>query len=237
MSSYPPFYPHDPIEEIFPDIYMVRGQIPLNPILTITRNMAIIRSGDDLTLINAMRLDAAGEANLRSLGNVKTLLRLGPFHGVDDRYYVENFGAELWIPGPSESHPQPAADLTYTESTELPFPNARIIAFTGTKENEAMVLLEREGGILLTCDGIQNYGDYRHNNFLARLLLPWIGFPKTTIVGPFWLKLLTENREKLHADFERLLESRFEHLLAAHGSLLRGGAHERVRAAVDKAFK
>ena len=46
-------------------------------------------------------------------------------------------------------------------------------------------------GLLLSCDSIQSYGDYRYNSLLARWIMPWIGFPKTTLVGPRWLKLMT----------------------------------------------
>ena len=60
------------------------------------------------------------------------------------------------------------------------------------------------GGFLLTCDCIQHYGDYRHNNLIARLLMPYIGFPKTTIVGPIWLKMMTPEGASLQGEFERL---------------------------------
>ena len=33
-------YPHDPIEEIQPDVFMVSGEIKMNALMTITRNMA-----------------------------------------------------------------------------------------------------------------------------------------------------------------------------------------------------
>ena len=96
--------------------------------------------------------------------------------------------------------------------------------------------MRRGGGVLLTCDGIQHYGDYRHCSLFARLMMPLIGFPKTTIVGPMWLKLMTPEDGSLEADFRRLLTLDFDHLLSAHGSLLRGGAHEAVERAVEKAF-
>ena len=51
---------------------------------------------------------------------------------------------------------------------------------------EAVLLVRRDGGVLLTCDAIQHYGDYSRNNLPARLIMPYIGFPRTTIVGPFW---------------------------------------------------
>ena len=66
--------------------------------------------------------------------------------------------------------------------------------------------------------------------------MPWIGFPKTTVVGPIWLKLMTPAGDSLADEFERLLEMDFDALLAAHGSWLESGARESVRAAVHRAF-
>jgi hypothetical protein len=94
--AYPPVYPHDPIEPIADDVFMVRGSIRLNALMRITRNMAIVRHGGELTLIDPIRLDAAGETQLRDLGEVKRILRVGPMHGVDDPYYVDTFKAEFW---------------------------------------------------------------------------------------------------------------------------------------------
>jgi len=41
--AYAPAYPHDPIEPIAEDVFMVRGSIRMNALVRITRNMAIIR--------------------------------------------------------------------------------------------------------------------------------------------------------------------------------------------------
>ncbi len=104
------------------------------------------------------------------------------------------------------------------------------------KEWESALLIRRDSGLLITCDSIQNYGDYRHASWLARVMFPLLGFPKTTLVGPFWLKWMTPRGSSLEGEFRRLLELEFDQLLSAHGTLLASGAHEAVKAAVDKAF-
>ena len=98
---------HDPIEQVAEDLFLVRGCVKLNALMTITRNMVVVRHGGDLTLVDPIRLDATEEARLRSLGEVRRVVRLGPFHGMDDRYFLDTFGAEYWTPGPSEQHPEP----------------------------------------------------------------------------------------------------------------------------------
>jgi len=234
--AYAPAYPHDPIEEILPDVYLVRGSVRLNALMRITRNMAIVRHQGELSLVDPLRLNEEGERQLRALGDVKRILRLGPMHGLDDPYYVDRFEAELWTPGESSTYPLPPPDRRLTPALELPFPDAELFCFEGTQQPECALLIRRAGGLLLTCDSIQHYGDYRHNTLLARSVMPFIGFPRTTIVGPIWLKLMTPEGGSLRGEFERLLTLEFDQLLSAHGSLLRSGAREAVRKAVARAF-
>ena len=66
--------------------------------------------------------------------------------------------------------------------------------------------------------------------------MPLIGFPKTTVVGPIWLKMMTPVGGSLKSDFERLLTLDFDRLLSAHGSLLASGAKDSVAMGVRKAF-
>jgi hypothetical protein len=167
---------------------------------------------------------------------VKRILRLGAFHGLDDPYYVGEFGAELWCQAGGTTYPEPKADRPLHTGGELPFPDAELFGFEGTKQPESALLIRKSGGLLLTCDAIQHYGDYRHNTLLARLAMPFVGFPRTTLVGPIWLKLMTPEGGSLESEFRRLLALDFDHLLSAHGSLLRGGAHAAVTRAVERAF-
>ena len=233
---YPPAYPHDPIEEVANDLFMVRGSVRMNALMRITRNMAIVRVRGELNLVNPIRLDEAGEQALLALGEVKRILRLGPMHGMDDPYYVDRFDAEFWAQGESQNYPEPKIAQILATDAPLPFPDAELFAFDGTKQPESALLIRRDPGILLTCDAIQHYGDYRHNTLIARLVMPLIGFPKTTLVGPIWLKLMTPEGGSLKSEFERLLTLDFDGLLSGHGSVLTSGAKDSVAAAVRKAF-
>ncbi len=236
-DAYAPALPHDSIEEIAEDLFMVRGCVRLNPLMRITRNMAIVRHAGELTLVDPIRLAEADERQLETLGEVSRILRLGPLHGLDDRYYVERFGAEVWAPGPSQAYPEPKVHRIVTAETTLPIPDAELFVFERALQPEAALRLARGKGILLTCDAIQHYGDYRHNTLLARLVMPWIGFPKTTLIGPFWLKLMTPEGGSLESEFRRLLDLEFDALLSAHGSLLRHGAHQAVADAFARAYE
>lgn len=236
--AYAPVYPHDPIQEIAPDLFMVRGSVRLNALGRITRNMAVIRHEGGLSLVDPIRLDGAGEQALLALGKIERILRLGPMHGLDDPYYVERFGAELWAPGESEQYPEPKVQQRLVPGALLPFPDAEVFLFAA-KQPEAALLVKgprRDPAVLLTCDAMQHYGDYRHNSLILRLLMPFIGFPRTTLVGPIWLKMMTPPGGSLQKDFERLAALDFDALLSAHGSFLPHGAKAAVAAAVRKVF-
>jgi hypothetical protein len=234
--AHAPAYPHDPLEEIAEDVFMARGSIRMNPIMRITRNMAVVRNGGELTLIDPIRLDLAGEKQLEGLGRVKHILRLGCFHGLDDPYYAERFKPEHWCQPGGTTYTAPAIDHALTAGGALPFADAELFCFEKTKQPECALLLRKGDGLLLTCDAIQHYGDYRHNNLPARLMMPLIGFPKTTLIGPIWLKFMTPDGGSLKSEFERLLGLSFDSLLSAHGSFLPSGAHAAVTAALKRAF-
>ena len=234
--SYAAPCPHGPIEPIQGELFMVRGSMRMNPLVRITRNMAIVRHEGELSLINPIRLTAAAEAELKQLGEIKRIIRLGPMHGIDDPWYVEQHGAEMWVQPGGTTYPEPKADVDLSVTTPLPFPNARLFEFQGTVQPECALLVEIGDGILLTCDAIQHYGDYSHNNWLARLVMPFIGFPKRTLVGPIWLRVMTPEGGDLEPEFRRLAELPFDGLFSAHGTLLKSGAKATVRRAIDLAF-
>lgn len=236
MTDFAPPYPHDPIEQIDDDVFMARGSIKMNALTRITRNMAIIRHEGELTLIDPLRLNSAEEAKLDTLGTVTNIIRLGAFHGLDDPYYVDRYDCKLWAQEGGTTYPKPEISVTLSEATKLPFPDGKLLTLNGTVQPESVLLLKRGKGLLLTCDAIQHYGDYSNNNFLARLLMPFIGFPKKTIVGPIWLKVMTPEGKSLESEFHRILELDFDRLLSAHGTLIERDAHSLVAQAINTAF-
>ena len=55
MKNYAEATAQDPLIEIFPNIYLLRGSVKIGPLLQMNRNMIIVRDGSELTLINAER--------------------------------------------------------------------------------------------------------------------------------------------------------------------------------------
>jgi hypothetical protein len=69
------------------------GPLPMR----FSRNMTVVREGDRLVLINAVRLDDAGLAALDALGKVTDVIRLAGNHGLDDPFYADRYHAKVWV--------------------------------------------------------------------------------------------------------------------------------------------
>ena len=108
MEELPPALPHGKIEEIFPDVFFVTGAmktILMGRHWHFSRNMTIVREGDQLTLINTVRLDEPGQAQLEELGRVANVIKIGSLHGRDDAFYVSRYGSRFWAaPGMQHEH-------------------------------------------------------------------------------------------------------------------------------------
>ncbi len=226
----PEALPHGDIAELLPGIHFVTGSIRMTaPLPTrFSRNMTILRQDGALVLINSVRLDEPGLRALDALGEVKHVLRMAGFHGSDDPFYKDRYGATIWsvdapyVPGfDAGAPPYFTADEILTETTELPIQGARLIPFHSARTAEAMLFLDRDGGILVSGDCLQNWA--RPDRFFslpARLMMRAMGFIRPYNVGPGWLKIAKPDP----AEIKALLDLDFEHVLPAHGALVIGNA-------------
>jgi hypothetical protein len=232
----PAAQPHDPLEALFEDVFWVQGSIELGPDRRINRNMVVLREGDALTLIHPVRLSPEGERALERLGTVSHIVRLSAQHGVDDRYYVERYGAAFWCQAGSTIYPDPAPTHILAEGAPLPVSDATLFVFRDATMPEGALLLQRHGGLLITGDSLHNWTSWNQCSDAAIALLQKGGFSLTMLVGPVWQKRVTPEGGSLKPDFERLLALGFQHHIGAHGALARDNAHKMVEAAVANAF-
>jgi hypothetical protein len=229
-------YPHDPLVELVPDVFFVHGSMRMGPGMLINRNMAVVRHGTEVTLVNPIRLSPEGEAELEALGIVRHVVRLGPMHGVDDAYSVERFGATFWGLGGEADYPEPKGAEHLSEEGPLPIPDARIFVFHETVKPECCLVIDRGAGILLSCDSLQHWVSTSNCSFLARGVTHLMGFMHPANIGPPWKKFMTKPGGSLRPDFERLIDMNFDCLLGAHGQPMIGGARRAVRATIDRVF-
>lgn len=203
--------------------------------MTMNRNMIILKQGNALTLINPVRLNNQEETKLCGLGKVVKVLRLGDFHGLDDQYYIDRFDAEFWCQEGQSTYKVPKPDIIIEEGTPSPIDNSEFFIFSTAKFAEAALLL-KDHNLLITTDSIQNLTNWSYTTFLTKIVLRLMGFKKELLIGKPWIKRVTPKGESMRADFERLLELDFDHIIAAHGTLLRNNAKSALQQVVANTF-
>lgn len=227
MPTFTPVMPHGDLAEVFPGVFFVTGTSrPVHEGMQwqFSRNMTVVRDGDELTLVNTVRLDDAGLAALDRLGAVRHVVKIGAFHGIDDAFYVDRYGARLWaLPGVTHDSGLPTTD-ELVPGGPMPFTDGSLFEWDITKAREALLLIHRDGGILVACDSLQNWADVdRFFDDSTAVAMRRLGFIQPTAVGPAWRQFC----EPQPADFARILALPFRHLLSAHGPPVVGDAHER----------
>lgn len=234
--SHNPAMPHGPIEEVFPDVFVVTGtmrNIFFGDMWQFSRNMTMVREDGKLTLFNAVRLGEEGLAALESLGTITNIVQIGSMHGHDDRFYVDTYDATFWS---VEGMPQEeglSVDRYLTIDGELPIGGAELFLFETTKMPEAIVFLQREGRIALACDSLQNWeapDAFMDASTIEKMT--GMGFFARANLGPAWV----HGMEPQKADFDRLREIPYEHALCAHGTPIKGNASTTFHATFDRVF-
>lgn len=232
---YPPAFPHEPITRIFENVYLVHGSIRMGPGMRMNRNMIIVADGGQLSLINPVRLQEEALQQLEALGTVRHVLRLGDFHGLDDAFYVDRYHADFWCQPGQATYKTPAPDRLIDAATTPPMADAEFFVFETARFPEAALLLKSHK-LLVTTDSLQYWPDWSHTSAFTRLVLWLMGFRLTLLIGGPWLKRVTPRGGSLRPEFERLLALDFEHVVAAHGRLLRHEAKPLLKAAMARAF-
>lgn len=236
MSAHPAVMPHGPLEEVAHDVFWVQGSIQMGLGVRITRNMTVVRSGEELSVISAVRLSPEAEAELDRLGTVRHVIKIGHAHGIDDPYYVERYGAAYWaLPdGARPTDPKPTKTLT---PEHLPFPDAELFEFQATKEREAAILVKRGDGVLITCDAVQHWPNADGCSPLAKVVTRLMGLRRRPAqISPMWRKYMSTEQSNLEDDFARLAQLPFDHLICGHGRPLRLGAQQALQATVAATF-
>ena len=235
MTNHSGTWPHGGLQTAFPDVFFVVGTNKTHHAgvdLQTSRTMTVVRHGGELTLLNTVRLGAEGLRELDALGRVRHIVRLGAFHGRDDGFYRHHYDATLWALSQAVGSEEPPVDRTLAAGGPLPV-EGEVFVFTSARFPEAAVLLPRDGGILITCDAVQNwthvdpfFSEQTGALFLARGLIGAANIPST------WLEACTPDP----GDFRRLLGLPFRHLMTGHGEPLREDAKTLLSARIDEVF-
>ncbi|MBN1008422.1 hypothetical protein [Amphritea pacifica] len=236
MNQFPEVLAHGAIEEVFPDIFFVRGA--METVLQgmdwqFSRNMTVVRDGDRLIIINSVRLSDEGLAELDQLGRVTDVVRLGCLHGRDDQFYVDRYHADYWtLPGVEQADGLQATH-TLSEAGRLPISDASLFLFRTTQIPEAILRIDRAGGVLIACDALQNWlAPDEYFSDASRELMQTMEFFTPANLGPVWLQAAAPEGD----DFSRLKTLSFRHALCGHGDPLRETAYEDYHATFKRIF-
>jgi hypothetical protein len=198
-----------------------------------SRNMTVVREGVALTLINSVRLDDGGLAQLDALGRVANIVKIGSLHGRDDAFYRARYGAKLWAPaGMTHGHGL-VADEELRLDGRMPFAGCSVFEFRTTRLPECILRIDRAGGILVACDSLQNW--LTADEFFSdesRRLMNEMDFFQPANFGPLWMQVSAPQQP----DFVRLREMSFQHVLCGHGEPLRDTAKQAYVARFERLF-
>lgn len=247
---HPKAYPHGELEEILENVYMVTGTIQMTMMLgmismSFSRNMKVIRqkneSGqDELILGNSLRLNEDGLRKLDALGEVKHIIRLGGFHGMDDPWYKQRYPeATVWVVADTTYFPDFKADSkeVYFEAdqqmnadSKLPVKKASLVIIDSKSPKDGILVIDRpEGKVLMTGDSLQNMEKCdSYFNYLGRVCMKMMGFIHPCQVGPAWSKVSEVQPEEM----QKLLELKFDHVLPTHGSPVLGQAWKKYEPSI-----
>lgn len=235
MKKYLKATQQDALIEIFPEVFLLRGSIRIGPCLQMNRNMVVIRQGESLILINAVRLNEENLEYLNQLGQIKHLIRLGDFHGLDDQFYRDNYNATFWSQLKHQNYAELIPDVQIDESTESPIENSQFFIFNAAKFPESILFL-RNHKLLISTDSIQYWDDWRYVSCLSQLILKVMGFRLGLFIGGPWLKRVSKNQNSLKSDFEHLMSLDFDSVIGAHGNILRNSAKFELKKVLEQTF-
>lgn len=236
MTEYAAVTAQDSIVEIFPDVYLLRGSIRIASMMQMNRNMLIVKQGQDLILINAVRLNDQGLKQLEQLGSVKHVIRLGDFHGLDDQFYLDQYQPEFWSQVGHATYPNLIPQHVIDKNTVSPIKDSQFFIYASAKYPEAALLLQ-DHQLLITTDSVQYWDDWKYMSFLSKIILYVMGFRLGLFIGGPWIKKVSTQKNSLKVDFEQLLKLDFIHLIAAHGNVLKNTAKTELNKVVSSTFK
>ena len=236
MKTYHEVMPHGKIQEIFKDVFFVSGTMKnefFGSNWQFSRNMTVVREDGKLTILNSVRLNEKGLKELESLGKITNVVRLGDMHGVDDRFYIDTYNATYWaIPGMSMPEGL-KMDKELSEGGEMPFGDATFFQFKTTKRPEGIIRLDREGGIMIACDSLQNWtepDEFFHKDTVETMQK--MGFFVPANLGLAWL----HESDPQASDFSDLKKIPFEHALCGHGYPLVNNAQQQYHNTFKRMF-
>ncbi len=137
--------------------------------MRMNRNMIILKNDNELTLINPVRMNDTGLSGLEKPGNVKYILRLGDFHGLDDAFYLNRYKCEFWAQEGQDTYKTPKPAKQISAITKSSYPDSEFFIFESAKYPEAALLLKKHK-LLITTDSVQYHADWSYFTWFTKFV-------------------------------------------------------------------
>lgn len=227
---------HGEIKEVFKDVFFVTGTMKnefFGSMWQFSRNMTIVSEDGNLTIFNSVKLDEEGLKALDQLGKVINVVRLGDMHGIDDSFYINRYNAKFWALPDMTIESSLKIDKPLIVGGELPVKDSSLFVFTTVQRPECILKLNKEGGIMIACDSLQNWVE-PDEFFDASTVdtMTQMNFFQPANLGPAWMHASQPQAD----DFIRLKEVQFKHALCGHGTPLLHNAQEAFHDRFNEAF-
>ena len=226
------------LEQVFDDVWWAWGTVRFAPGIVFPRNMAIVREPDGLVVIHPVLMPDPIQKEIEALGPIKHIVRLGAFHGMDDLAYQKRYDATAWLPPGVDAHPELRRDKELVPGGPLPIAGATLHAIDASRTPELLMLMPRHGGVLFSCDSIQNWEATTGCSFLGGVMARVMGFRGRACIGPGWRKQCEpKDGVGFKNDFAKILALDFKHALGGHGAPMKDTARDDLRASANKLYK
>ena len=225
------------LEPVFEDVWWAWGTTRVGPGVLIPRTMVVIRELGELVVFHPILLPEAEQAKIEALGPIKHIVRLGAFHGLDDPGYVKRYKPTTFAPPGVDLREGATIDRELRPGIGLPLAGATVFRFERSRTPETAILIPRHGGLLLTCDSVQNWENSPGASMLGRLMARAMGFRGRACIGPGWRKI-SEPKDGggFATDFSRMLTLQFRHIIGGHGPPIKDTAKDDLRAQVRRLY-
>jgi hypothetical protein len=225
------------LEQVFDDVWWAWGTVRFMPGVLFPRNMVVVRERGELVVIHPVLMPAAEQAKIEALGPIRHIVRLGAFHGMDDAAYVARYAPSVWAPPGVDQAPGVKTDHELEPGGEVPLADAQVFAFSSSRTPEVALHLGRHGGLLITCDSVQNWETTAGCSLLGAAMARMMGFRGRACIGPGWRKMCEPKDDKgFGPEFARLLDLDFRHGIGGHGAPMKDTARDDLRAQVRRLY-
>jgi hypothetical protein len=199
--------------------------------------MAIVREKGELVLFHTILMPEEEQKKIEALGPIKHIVRLGAFHGMDNAAYVKRYAPTLWAPPGVDHAPGCKTDRELVPGGELPIEGATLFSFDSSRTPELALHVPRHGGVLFTCDSVQNWETGEGCSFLGKAMARMMGFKGRACIGPGWRKQSEPKDGKgFGPEFEKLAALDFKHAIGGHGAPMKDTARDDLRASIARIY-